>query len=79
MMPVVGSIPLPLSIGAPEIEVVIAPSFICLAQLAVHVKELGLVRVSLAAQDVSPFPKGGYTGAIAADMVRGLADYVMAA
>ena len=62
---------------APEIEVVIAPSFICLAQLAVHVKELGLVRVSLAAQDVSPFPKGGYTGTIAADMVRGLADYVI--
>ena len=63
---------------APGVEVIIAPSFICLADLAVHVKGLGLDTVSLAAQDVSPFPKGGYTGAIAADMVRGLADYVIA-
>ena len=63
---------------ASGVEVIIAPSFICLADLAVHVKELGLDTVSLAAQDISPFPKGGYTGAIAADMVRGLADYVIA-
>ena len=59
------------------VEVIIAPSFICLENLAAYVKKLRLENVVLAAQDISPFPKGGYTGAIAADMVRGMADYVI--
>jgi triosephosphate isomerase len=31
----------------------------------------------LAAQDISPFPKGAYTGAVAADLVKGMVDYVI--
>jgi triosephosphate isomerase len=60
-----------------DLEVVVAPSFICLENLAAYIKKLKLENVSLAAQDISPYPKGGYTGAIAADMVKGLADYVI--
>jgi len=61
----------------PGVEVIIAPTFICLENLAAYVKKLRLENVFLAAQDISPFPKGGYTGAIAADMVRGMAEYVI--
>lgn len=60
-----------------DVEVIVAPSFICLENLAAYLKKLRLENVSLAAQDISPYPKGGYTGAIAADMVRGMADYVI--
>ena len=60
---------------APELAVIIAPSFILLRETAAYLKELGLENVFLAAQDISPFPKGSYTGAVAADMVRGLVDY----
>ena len=60
-----------------DVEVIVAPSFICLENLAAYVRKLQLENVFLAAQDISPFPKGGYTGAIAADMVRGMADYVI--
>lgn len=61
----------------PGVEVIIAPTFICLENLAAYVKKLRLENVFLAAQDISPFPKGGYTGAIAADLVRGMAEYVI--
>lgn len=60
-----------------DIEVIVAPSFICIENLASHVRKLQLENVYLAAQDISPFPKGGYTGAIAADMLRGIANYVI--
>jgi len=59
------------------LEIIVAPSFLCLPSLARDIKELGLENLSLAAQDISPFPKGSYTGAVAADMVRGMADYVI--
>lgn len=59
------------------LEVIVAPSFICLLSLSQYVQALQLANVSLAAQDVSPFPKGSYTGAVAADMVKGLVDYVI--
>ncbi|MEN8198580.1 MAG: triose-phosphate isomerase family protein [Thermodesulfobacteriota bacterium] len=59
------------------LEVIVAPSFICLLSLSEYAQALGLENVSLAAQDVSPFPKGSYTGAVAADMVRGMVDYVI--
>ncbi len=61
----------------PGLSVVIAPSFICLEGLAGYLRRRHLQDVFLAAQDISPFPKGAYTGAVAADMVRGLADYVL--
>jgi len=60
-----------------ELVVIVAPSFICLENVASHVSSMNLENVHLAAQDVSPFPRGGYTGAVAADMVRGLAEYVI--
>ena len=59
------------------VVVIVAPSFICLENVAGYVKKMNLKNVHLAAQDISPFPRGGYTGAVAADMVRGLAEYVI--
>jgi len=59
------------------LEIIIAPTFLCLPGLSRQVKELGLAGFSLAAQDISSFPKGSYTGAVAADMVKGMAGYVI--
>ena len=59
------------------LTIVVAPSFICLPSLSQYVQVLGLENVFLAAQDISPFPKGSYTGAVAADMVKDLVDYVI--
>jgi triosephosphate isomerase len=60
-----------------NVRVIIAPPMIWLVSLAEMLKELALPSVTLAAQDISSFPRGGYTGAIAADMVVPYADYVM--
>ncbi len=60
-----------------NLNVVIAPTFLCLPGLAEYLKTLSLERVFLAAQDVSPFPRGGYTGEISADMLKGMVDYVI--
>lgn len=60
-----------------NLEVIVAPSFTCLESTASYLKKLGLKNVRLAAQNVSPFPRGAYTGEIAADMLRGLVDYVI--
>jgi len=59
------------------LQIIVAPSFICLQSLSQYVKTLGLENLSLAAQDISPFPRGSYTGAVAADMVKDLVDYVI--
>jgi len=59
------------------LQIIVAPSFICLQDLSQYVKTLDLENLSLAAQDISPYPKGSYTGAVAADMVRELVDYVI--
>jgi len=59
------------------LEVIVAPSFICLCSLSEYVQALDIKNLSLAAQDVSPFPKGSYTGAVAADMIREMVDYVI--
>jgi len=59
------------------LQVVIAPTFLCLDNTARYLESLKLENVSLAAQDVSPFPKGSYTGAIAADLLKGMAEYVI--
>ena len=63
--------------SGPELEVVLAPSFICLEPLSKLVPALDLEQVRLAAQDISPFPMGAYTGAVAADMVKDMVDYVI--
>ncbi len=62
---------------AEGLEVVVAPSFVCLCSISEYIQALNLRNLSLAAQDVSPFPKGSYTGAVAADMIRGMVDYVI--
>jgi triosephosphate isomerase (TIM) len=59
------------------LHVIVAPSFICLHSLSAYVQALDLKNVFLAAQDVSPFPKGSYTGAVAADMISDTVDYVI--
>lgn len=61
----------------PKIDLVIAPTFLALESVARHLEALQLPGVALAAQDVSPFPQGGYTGTVAADMLSGLVDYVI--
>lgn len=61
----------------PDVSVILAPSFVCMESISPYVRGLGLKGVSLAAQDISPFPKGAYTGAVAADMVKGLVEYVI--
>jgi triosephosphate isomerase len=60
-----------------KVKVVVAPTFLCLDRLSVALDGLQLSDVSLAAQDVSAFPRGNYTGAIAADMLKPLVDYVI--
>ncbi|SHO46235.1 triose-phosphate isomerase [Desulfopila aestuarii] len=64
-------------VPSPDVEIVIAPTLLSLELVARYLEELNLDQVSLAAQDVSPFPVGGYTGAVAADMLKGLVDYVI--
>lgn len=59
------------------VEVIIAPTFLCLEQVSAHLHSLQLKNVALAAQDVSPFPKGAYTGAVAADLLKDMVDYVI--
>lgn len=59
------------------LQVVIAPTFLCLEKTAEYLEKLRLKNVALAAQDVSSFPKGSYTGAIAADLLKGMAEYVI--
>lgn len=59
------------------LTVILAPSFLSLPSLAERVVSLGLKNVKLAAQNVSPYPRGPYTGEVAADMLKGIADYVI--
>lgn len=60
-----------------EVQVIVAPSMVSLEAIAIHLEGLNLENVSLAAQDISPFPKGSYTGAVAADMVTKMAGYAI--
>ncbi len=60
-----------------NIEVIIAPTYLCLERVSEYLQKLNLHNIALAAQDISPFPKGAYTGAIAADLLKDLADYVI--
>jgi len=62
---------------APDVQVIIAPPLVILAQLAERLKGFDLPGIFLAAQDLSPFPPGSYTGAVAADMLNGIADYAI--
>lgn len=59
----------------PNVQVIIAPSFICLAPMKRFLQDNGATHIALAAQDLSPFPMGAYTGAVSAAMVCDLVDY----
>lgn len=61
----------------PRLQVVVAPTLLSLEALASHLGQLRLPGLALAVQDISPFPKGSYTGAVAADMIKGLAAYTI--
>lgn len=61
----------------PQVQVILAPSFVFLAPLRQLLQKLETTYLSLAVQDLSPFPLGAYTGAVAAEMVRDLVDYAL--
>lgn len=60
---------------SPGVIIVLAVPFLILPSL--HGLTRDMKNVFLAAQDVSPFPPGGYTGATPAAWLQGLADYVL--
>ncbi len=61
----------------PKLQIIIAPPSIFLDPLKQILDQHGVPQVSLAAQDISSFPKGSYTGEIAAEMVEGLVDFAI--
>jgi triosephosphate isomerase len=62
----------------PQVKVILAPSFVFLAPLWQLLQEQGSAPLlALAVQDMSPFPLGAYTGAVAAAMVRHLVEYAL--
>jgi triosephosphate isomerase len=61
----------------PSVEVILAPSFVHLPLLAELLQKDNPARLTLAVQDLSPFPLGAYTGAVAAEMVRDLVGYAI--
>lgn len=62
---------------SPGVKVILAPPFIYLESLLEKVKEAKCENLHLAVQDISPYPLGAYTGSVAPDMVRGLAEYAI--
>jgi triosephosphate isomerase len=61
----------------PSVEVILAPSFVHLPTLAQLLQANNPTRLTLAAQNLSPFPLGAYTGAVAAEMVRDMVGYAI--
>lgn len=62
---------------APQLQVIIAPAAIYLAPLRRLLQKHGTPPLALAIQDLSPFPLGSYTGAVAAPMVRDLVEFAI--
>jgi triosephosphate isomerase (TIM) len=61
----------------PGVEVIVAPAFVFLHDLRQAIARHRPDRLSLAVQDISPFPFGDYTGAVAAEMVKDLVRYAI--
>jgi triosephosphate isomerase (TIM) len=61
----------------PGVEVIVAPPFVFLRDLRQAIGTRKADQLALAAQDISPFPFGAYTGAVAAGMVKDLVKYVI--
>lgn len=58
-------------------SVVVAVPFPFIVEAKKKVTELNLEQVYIAAQDISPFPYGSYTGAVSAQMLAAYVDYVI--
>lgn len=61
----------------PQVKVILAPPTLHLQALHQKIAAWPGCPLSLAAQDLSPFPSGSYTGATTAAMVRGLVEYAI--
>lgn len=61
-----------------DLTVIVAPPVVVLESFSAHLLEYGVNNLVLAVQDLSPFPNGGYTGAVSADMVKTMAGYAIA-
>jgi triosephosphate isomerase len=61
----------------PQVEVILAPSYIHLVPLYHMLQDMKSPSLCLAVQDLSPFPLGAYNGAVAAAMVRDMAEYAI--
>ncbi len=61
----------------PQVEVIIAPPVLYLVTMRQKLQEYTSVHLTLAAQDLSPFPLGAYTGAMAAEMARDLVGFAI--
>ncbi len=59
------------------LEVLIAPPMIWLGQCRDYIAEKNIAGLGLVAQDLSPFPSGSYTGAVSADMIKGIARFAL--
>ncbi len=60
-----------------DLNIIIAPPTPYLATLKHILTKTAVTGISLAVQDISPFPTGSYTGAVAADMLAGLVRYAL--
>lgn len=61
----------------PQVEVIIAPSTLCLPALRQKLTADRECCIALASQDLSSFPLGSYTGETPAEMLRGLVTYAI--
>ncbi len=61
----------------PQLEVIIAPPALYLVPLRQQLEHFQIARLALAAQDLSPFPFGAYTGAIAAEMLGNFVEFAI--
>ncbi len=61
----------------PQVEVILAPSYIHLVPLYHMLQDMKSPSLCLAVQDLSPFPLGAYNGAVAAAIVRDMAEYAI--
>jgi triosephosphate isomerase len=59
-----------------EMNIILSPSFTLLPNLKTWIINQQ-INLSLAAQDVSPFPQGAYTGEVSAGQIKEFAEYVI--
>lgn len=61
----------------PQVEVIIAPPALYLIPMQQKLQKYKTEHLTLAAQDLSPFTLGAYTGAMAAEMARDLVEFAI--